>query len=147
VGRDGIVCVASCCGLDSLWIESQWGRDFLHLSRLAFGYDGCQVSCLGVKELGHGIAYKFSPSDKVKGRVELYLCSPSDASWQVTGRTLPSREHNVLPLVRQFGDCYVGKSLLSIMRICEAWKYKFTLENFQRNSFYIFKQQGDLLYF
>jgi len=30
-----VVGIATCYGLDSLRIESRWGQDFLHLSRLA----------------------------------------------------------------------------------------------------------------
>ena len=35
MGRDSSVCIAIAYGLDSPGIESQWGRDFLHLSRPA----------------------------------------------------------------------------------------------------------------
>ena len=37
VGRDGVVCVAIRYGLGGLGIESRWGRDFPHLSRMALG--------------------------------------------------------------------------------------------------------------
>jgi hypothetical protein len=37
VGQDSTVGIATYCGLDSLWIKSQWGQDFPHLSRTALG--------------------------------------------------------------------------------------------------------------
>ena len=36
-GRDSVVGIASRYGLDGPGIESQWGRDFPHLSRPALG--------------------------------------------------------------------------------------------------------------
>ena len=37
LGRDSTVGIATRNGLDGPGIESWWGRDFLHLSRLAMG--------------------------------------------------------------------------------------------------------------
>jgi len=37
VGQDSTVGIATRCRLDSLGIESRWGRDFLHPSRPALG--------------------------------------------------------------------------------------------------------------
>jgi len=37
VGWDSVVRIASCYGLDGPGIESGWGRDFLHQSRLVLG--------------------------------------------------------------------------------------------------------------
>jgi hypothetical protein len=37
VGRDSSVGIATCYGLDSMGIESRWGRDFPHPSKLALG--------------------------------------------------------------------------------------------------------------
>ena len=37
VGWDSVVRIASCYGLDGPEIESGWGRDFLHQSRLVLG--------------------------------------------------------------------------------------------------------------
>jgi len=37
VGRDITVSIATRCRLDSLEIESWWGQDFPHPSRLALG--------------------------------------------------------------------------------------------------------------
>ena len=36
-GPDSSICIATGYGLDGLGFESWWGRDFLHLSRLALG--------------------------------------------------------------------------------------------------------------
>jgi len=36
-GQDSVVDIATGYGLDGPGIESQWGRDFPHLSRLALG--------------------------------------------------------------------------------------------------------------
>jgi len=37
VGQDSVDSIATRCRLDSPGIESRWGRDFLHLTRLALG--------------------------------------------------------------------------------------------------------------
>ena len=37
VGRDSVVGITTCYGLDSLGIEFWWRQDFVHLSRLALG--------------------------------------------------------------------------------------------------------------
>ena len=37
VGRDSVVSIATCYGLDGPGIESRWGRDFTHPSRQALG--------------------------------------------------------------------------------------------------------------
>jgi hypothetical protein len=37
LGRDGVVGIATCYGLDGPGIESRWGRDFQHPSRPALG--------------------------------------------------------------------------------------------------------------
>jgi len=37
VGWDSVINIVTCYGLDCLGIESKWGQDFLHLSRLALG--------------------------------------------------------------------------------------------------------------
>jgi hypothetical protein len=37
VGRNSVVAISTCYGLDVPGIESQWGRDFTHLSRPALG--------------------------------------------------------------------------------------------------------------
>ena len=37
VGQDSVVSIATCYELDGQGIETQWGRDFQHLSRPALG--------------------------------------------------------------------------------------------------------------
>jgi len=80
MGPDSSVTVATCYGLDGLGIESQWGRDFPHLSIPTLGppsllYNGCRFFP-GGKAAG---ACPLPPTQsiaEVKERVELYLCSP-----------------------------------------------------------------------
>ena len=74
--------IATCYGLDGPGIESRWGRDFPHPSRLALGahptsYTMGTRSFLEVKRPGRGIDQPPPSSAKVKERVELYLYSPS----------------------------------------------------------------------
>ena len=88
VGWDGVVSVATCCGLVSMGIESWWGQDFLHLSRLALGPPasstvGTRSLSPGVKQPGRSIDQPPLSSAKVKERVELYLFSSSGPSWPV----------------------------------------------------------------
>jgi hypothetical protein len=52
-------------------------------------YNGYRVSFPGVKRPGRGVDHPLASSARVKGRVELYLYSPSGPSWPVVGRTLP----------------------------------------------------------
>jgi hypothetical protein len=93
VGRDSSVGIATRDGLNGPGIESRWGRDFLHLSRMALGptsllYNGYRVFSRG-KSAG---AWRWSPtppSAKVKDRIELYHYSPCGHSWPVLGWTLP----------------------------------------------------------
>jgi len=42
-------------------------------------------SFLGVKQPGHGVDHPPPSSAEVKGRIELYLHSPSGPSWAVIG--------------------------------------------------------------
>jgi len=90
VGRDSSVSIVTCYGLDGLGIESQWGRDFLHPSRLALGAHpaSCTMgtgSFPGVKRRGCGVDHPPPSSAEVKERVELYLYSPSGPSWPLVG--------------------------------------------------------------
>jgi len=72
-----------CSFLDGPGIESWWGRDFLHLSRLTLGptpYTMGTGSFPGVKWPGRGIDHTPPSSAKVKERMGIYLCSPSGPS-------------------------------------------------------------------
>ena len=65
-GPGSVVSIATGYGLDGLGIESQWGQDFLHLSRLAWGplsllYSGYQVFP-GCKERPGRVADPSPPS-------------------------------------------------------------------------------------
>ena len=90
--RDSSVGIATCYELDGLGIESQWGVKFstpvqtgpgAHPDSYAMG-----SGFFGGKS-GLGVAFTTPPSSaEVKGRVELYLYSPSGPSWSVLERTL-----------------------------------------------------------
>jgi len=76
MGQDGIVSLVTCYGLDSLGSESQWGRDFPHLSRPALGPTRPPKQwVLGlswvVKWLAHSIEHPPPSSAEVKEGVEL----------------------------------------------------------------------------
>jgi len=58
---DNLVDIETHLGLDGLGIESWWGRDFWHRSRVA---------------LGHDINHSPTSTAKVKYRVELYVFFP-----------------------------------------------------------------------
>jgi len=87
VGRDSAVGTATRYGLDGPGIESRWGRDFLHPSRLALGptYTTGTGSFPGVKRLEPDADHPPQSSTEVKERVELYLYSPSGPSWPLLG--------------------------------------------------------------
>jgi hypothetical protein len=69
-GPGSSVCIATGYGLDSPGIESRWGRDFSHLSRLALGPTQPPVvgtgSFPGVKRLGRGADHPPPSSTEVK---------------------------------------------------------------------------------
>ena len=48
-------------------------------------YSGYRVSFPGIKQPGCGVDHPPPSNAKVKGRVELYLCSPSGPSWPFLG--------------------------------------------------------------
>ena len=86
MGRDSSVGIATCYGLDCPGIESQWGRDFPHLSIPTLGahpasYTVGTVSFPGVKRPGRGVDHPPPSSAKVKERVELYHYSLFGPSW------------------------------------------------------------------
>jgi hypothetical protein len=82
--------IATHYGLDTPRIESQWGRDSLHLSSPALRSTQPPIQWVlglsqGVKRPGCGIDHPPPSSAKVNERVELYLYSPSGPSWPVLG--------------------------------------------------------------
>jgi len=90
VGRDGAVGIATGYGLDGPGIESRWGRDFPHMSRLALGPTQPPIQWVpgfspGVKRPGRAVDHSPTSIAEVKERVELYLFSPSRPSWPVLG--------------------------------------------------------------
>jgi hypothetical protein len=87
VGRDSSVGIKTRYGLGGSEIESRWGRDFPPPSRPALG--PTQPPTQYVPGLSRGKAvetWRWPPipyCTEVKGRVELYIYSPSGPSWTV----------------------------------------------------------------
>jgi hypothetical protein len=106
VDRDSSVGIATLYGLGGPWIESRWGRDFQHPSRLALKptllYNGYRVSFPVVKRPGRGVDHPPPSSAGVKQTVQLYLYSTSGPSWPVIGRSLPLR---YVPVSQWFLNC------------------------------------------
>jgi len=76
--RDSSVGIATRYGLQCPGIESRWGRDFLHPSRLALGPTQLPIQLVpglfrGVKRPGRGVDHPPPSSAEVKEGVELYL--------------------------------------------------------------------------
>ena len=91
VGRDTVVCIATCYGLDGPRIESRtcrdrpWGPPSLLYNRHRVSFPWGEAA----------EEWRWPPtpsSAKVKERVELCLYSPSGLSWPVTGGTLSSTQ-------------------------------------------------------
>jgi hypothetical protein len=88
VGRDSPDGIATCYELDGPRIESQWGWDFTHLSRMTLGpnkpflHNWYRVT-LGGKAAGECLWPPTPSSAEVKERVELFLYSPSGTSLTV----------------------------------------------------------------
>ena len=84
VGRDSSVGIATCYRLDGPTIESRWGRDFPHPSRLALWPSSLLKWVPGlsreVKWPGRGVDHPPPSSAEVKERVELYQYSSSGPS-------------------------------------------------------------------
>ena len=93
LGRDNSVCIATRYGLDGQWIESRWGRNFLHPSRPALAPTQPPIQRVpGLsrgKEAGAWRLARTPSSAEVKERVELYLYSPPGPSWTVLVWPLP----------------------------------------------------------
>jgi len=91
LGPGGSVSIATHYRLDSLGIESQWGRfstsvqtgPGVHPASCTLG----TRSLLAGKQLGHCVDHPPLSSAKVKEREELYLHSSSGSLWAVLGCT------------------------------------------------------------
>ena len=101
MGQDSSVGIANRYGLDGRGIESRYGRDLPHPSRLALGptqtsiqwvpglYNGYRVFTMGtgsfpeVKRPGRGVDHPPPSSAEVKERVAAYLHSLYWPSWPV----------------------------------------------------------------
>ena len=87
-GPGRVVGIVTGYWLDGPGIESRWGLDFPHLSRLALGplsllYNGYWVFSRGRGGRGVGLTPPPPSSAEVLERVELYLHSPQGPSWPV----------------------------------------------------------------
>jgi hypothetical protein len=94
VDQDSAVGTTTCYGLDSLEIESLWGRDFPHPSRPPLGPTQPPTHWIpglffGVKRSERGVDHPLNLALRLKKIVELYLYSPFGSSWSVLGWTLP----------------------------------------------------------
>jgi len=75
--RYKMVCISSCYCLDSMVIESQWGRDFPHQTRQNLGdkpssYTNRTGSVTVVKQLARSLYHPSPSNTEVKEKVELY---------------------------------------------------------------------------
>jgi hypothetical protein len=94
LGRNSVVSIATQYWLDGQGIESLWGRNFSHLSRLALRppsllYNGYRLSLPGIKRPGRGVDHPPLSNSEVKERIELYLYPPCGILWSVLRRFLP----------------------------------------------------------
>jgi len=83
--QDSAVGIVTGCGLDGTGMESYWGRDFTHPSRLALVSSQPPVQwqtglCSGGKAAGLGVDHAPPYSPKVKESVQLNLYSTSGPS-------------------------------------------------------------------
>jgi len=90
VGRDSSASIATRYRLDGLGIESWWGQDSLHPSRMALGPTQPPLQWVpglspGVRRPGRGVDHSPPSSAEVKERVELYLYSTFGPLWPVIG--------------------------------------------------------------
>ena len=83
MGRDSSVGIETHYGLDHPGVESRWGRDFPHPSRLVLGPTQSPVQSVsrlspGGKAVGawRGVGHPPQSSAEVQERVELYLSPP-----------------------------------------------------------------------
>jgi len=89
-GLDGSVGIATRYGLGGPVNESRWGTRFSESVQTGPGahpasYTMGNGSFPGLKRPGRGVDHPPSSCAEIKGRVELYICSPSRPSWPVLG--------------------------------------------------------------
>ena len=80
--------IATRYGLNGPRIECQWGRDFTHpcgpaLRLVQSVADWVPGVFLGVKRTERDVDHPPLSGTEVRGRVELYLYSPSGPSWYI----------------------------------------------------------------
>ena len=88
--RISIHSIATRYRVDGPEIESQWGRDFLHPSRLAHPtfHKVVTGSFLGIKRSKRSFYHPPPTSAKVKERVQVHLYSLPGPLWPVLGQTI-----------------------------------------------------------
>jgi hypothetical protein len=126
-GRDRIVGIVTHYRLDGPGIYSCVVRLFIPVQT---GPGAHPASCTmdtgslsgggGVVQLGHGIDHPHPFSAKAKERVDLYLCTPSEPSWPVSGRTLPFTSHTAEIYIAQRKKHYSYNIPCNVM-YCWCW--------------------------
>ena len=90
MGRDSVVVIVTRYGLDGPGIDSQREARFSATVQTGLvahpaSYTMGTGSVPGVKQPGRGVHHPSLTRTEVKGRVKLYLYSPSEPSWPVLG--------------------------------------------------------------
>jgi hypothetical protein len=86
-GLGSSVGIATGYGLDGAGIESRWGRDFSHMSRMALGYTQPPLQWVrtesfpGVKRPGRGAGHPHPSSAEVKKECSYTSTSPLGPCW------------------------------------------------------------------
>jgi hypothetical protein len=88
-GRDNVVGITTCYGLDDPGIKSRWGEIFRTRPDRPWGspsllYNGYRVFT-GSKRPGRGVEHPSPSGTDVKERVELYLYYTGGPSWPALG--------------------------------------------------------------
>jgi len=105
VGRDSSISMATCYRLDGPGIKPPWGREFLHLSRLALGPTQPPIQWvpgLTRRESGQGVELTTQPKIalSLKKQQMRYLYSTSGPGWPVLGLTFTCiyRQYNYISI-------------------------------------------------